>query len=50
MFPMASRGTRGTPLAETFMSLAMLTVASALFALCGVVLFGLRRRGNTRPS
>lgn len=48
MFPMASRGIRGTPAAENLMSLAMLTVAIALFALCGVVPSGLRGRKTTR--
>lgn len=41
-FPMASGNTRGSPVVEGALNLGLLTVAIALFALCSIVLHGLR--------
>jgi hypothetical protein len=43
MFPMASGNTRANAALEGWMSAALLTVALALFALCGILLRGLHR-------
>jgi hypothetical protein len=42
MFPMASAGARGNAIVEGLISAGMVTIALALFALCGIVLWGLR--------
>jgi hypothetical protein len=50
MFPMASGRTRGSPLLEGVTSAGLLTVALALFALCGVVLKHLHTTGRERSD
>jgi hypothetical protein len=49
MFPIASGDTRGSPFLESVMSGALLTVALALFALCGIVLKRLSETGTKVP-
>jgi hypothetical protein len=46
MFPIASGNTRGDPILEAVLTAMLLTVALALFALCGVIL----RTRNNRDS
>jgi multisubunit Na+/H+ antiporter MnhC subunit len=46
MFPIASGNTRGDPILEAVLTAMLLTVALALFALCGVIL----RTRNSRDS
>ncbi len=49
MFPIASGHTRGSLFLERVMSGALLTVALALFALCGIVLKRLSETGTKVP-
>ena len=46
MFPIASGHTRGSLFLESVMSGALLTVALALFTLCGIILKGLSETGG----
>ena len=46
MFPIASSNTRGSPLLELVMSSALLTIALALFTVCGIVLMRLMRNST----
>jgi len=46
-FPMASMDARGGALVEEVLRFGLLTVAIALFTLCGVVLTGLRKARHT---
>jgi len=50
MFPMASGRTRGSPFLEEVTSVGLLTVALALFALCGFVLKHLHITGRGRSA
>lgn len=46
MFPMASGNTRGSLVLEGALSIVLLSVAIALFALCAIVLKGVRDAGR----
>lgn len=50
MFPIASSNTRGSAVLEGVISAALLTVALAPFALCGIVLKHLREIGARRSN
>jgi len=47
MMPIASNGLQGTSFQEIFIAALLLSLALAMIAVCGIVLWGLRTRPNT---